>query len=47
MMLHSIGYSGNGETYRWFRGRLESGVLKVPEHGIELTGAGSPSGRGT
>ena len=45
-MLHSIGYSGSGETYRWFHARLESGVLQVPEHGIELAAAGSRSGRG-
>jgi CRISPR-associated protein Cas5d len=45
VMLHSIGYSGAGETYRWFHARLDSGVLKVPEHGIELAAAGSPSGR--
>jgi CRISPR-associated protein Cas5d len=47
VMLHSIGYGGSGETYRWFRARLESGVLQVPEHGIELATAGSRSGRGT
>ena len=45
VMLHSIGYSGAGETYRWFHARLDSGVLHVPEHGIELAAAGSPSGR--
>jgi CRISPR-associated protein Cas5d len=47
VMLHSIGYSDSGETYRWFHARLESGVLTVPEHGIELTTAGSRSERGT
>jgi CRISPR-associated protein Cas5d len=46
-MLHSISYSASGETYRWFRARLDAGVLKVPEHGIELTAAGSRSERGT
>ena len=45
VMLHSIGYSGAGETYRWFRARLDSGVLHVPEHGFELATAGSPGGR--
>ena len=34
-----------GETYRWFHARLDSGVLQVPERGIELAAAGSPSGR--
>jgi CRISPR-associated protein Cas5d len=36
IMLHSIVYSDSGETYRWFRARLDDGVLNVPEHGIEL-----------
>jgi len=45
VMLHSIVYSGAGETYRWFHARLDSGVLPVPEHGIELAAAGSPGGR--
>jgi CRISPR-associated protein Cas5d len=45
VMLHSIIYNGGGETYRWFHARLDSGVLNVPEHGIELTTAGSPTRR--
>jgi len=47
VMLHSISYGSAGETYRWFHARLESGVLAVPEQGIELTAAGSQSGRRT
>jgi CRISPR-associated protein Cas5d len=45
VMLHSIGYGDGGETYRWFHARLDSGVLQVPEYGIELTTAGAPGGR--
>lgn len=45
VMLHSIGYGLGGETYNWFHARLESGVLTVPEHGIELTAAGSRDAR--
>lgn len=40
VMLHGIAYTGGAETYRWFHARLESGVLNVPEHGIELATAG-------
>ena len=39
MMLHSITYTAEGETYQWFHARLEDGVLRVPEHGIELAAA--------
>jgi CRISPR-associated protein Cas5d len=39
VMLHSIIYNGGQETYRWFHARLESGVVKVPEDGIELAPA--------
>jgi CRISPR-associated protein Cas5d len=46
VMLHSISYATSGETYRWFHARLESGVLTVPEHGIELGAASPRSGRG-
>lgn len=46
VMLHTITYSNEGEAYRWFHAHLESGVLAVPEHGIELAAAGSQSGRG-
>ncbi len=44
VMLHSIAYSGGAETYRWFHARLESGVMRVPERGIELATAGTRSG---
>lgn len=47
VMLHSIGYSDTEETYRWFHAHLDSGVLNVPNHGIELAAAGSPAGRRT
>ena len=36
IMLHSIGYTQAGETYTWFPARLEDGVMRVPEHGVEL-----------
>ena len=45
VMLHSIVYGDSGETYRWFHARLDSGVLHVPEHGIELTTSSSPTRR--
>jgi CRISPR-associated protein Cas5d len=35
VMLHSITYTG-GETCRWFDARLESGVMHVPDYGIQL-----------
>jgi CRISPR-associated protein Cas5d len=44
VMLHSINYTGGHETYRWFHARLETGILQVPEHGIELAAA-APAGR--
>jgi CRISPR-associated protein Cas5d len=46
MMLHSISYTPGGEAYQWFRARLDNGVLRVPEHGIELATAVSQPGRG-
>jgi CRISPR-associated protein Cas5d len=47
IMLHSIGYGQAGETYTWFDGRLDNGVLRVPEHGMELAAALAPApGRG-
>jgi CRISPR-associated protein Cas5d len=46
VMLHSIGYSPAGETYTWFDARLENGVLRVPERGLELAAAPSQPGRG-
>jgi len=41
VMLHSITYTGGQETYRWFHARLQTGVLKIPEHGIELPASGT------
>jgi CRISPR-associated protein Cas5d len=38
MMLHSIIYSPSGEACTWFQARLDNGVLRVPERGIELAG---------
>ncbi|MEV0027944.1 type I-C CRISPR-associated protein Cas5c [Nocardia sp. NPDC050793] len=34
LMLHSIDYSITPRRSRWFRARLEGGVLQVPRHGI-------------
>jgi CRISPR-associated protein Cas5d len=45
MMLHSIRYTPGGETYQWFHARLEEGVLRVPEDGIELAAAVTQPGR--
>lgn len=39
VMLHSIDYQPDGESYRWFHARLDNGVLAVPATGIELTTA--------
>ncbi|GAB3163842.1 type I-C CRISPR-associated protein Cas5c [Microbispora hainanensis] len=39
VMLHSIGYSEAGETYRWFLARLDRGVMAVPPQGMELPSA--------
>ncbi|WP_245657178.1 type I-C CRISPR-associated protein Cas5c [Herbidospora mongoliensis] len=36
VMLHSIGYEGANETYRWFLAKLDKGVLDVPLNGLEL-----------
>jgi CRISPR-associated protein Cas5d len=44
VMLHSIIYTGGQETYRWFHARLETGILQVPEHGIELAAAAPANG---
>jgi len=41
VMLHSITSTG-GETCRWFDARLESGVMHVPEYGIQLATSGAP-----
>ncbi len=40
VMLHSS--TDGGETCRWFDARLESGVMRVPEYGIELATSGTP-----
>lgn len=45
MMVHGISYAVAGETYQWFHARLEEGVLRVPEHGIDLAAAASPPAR--
>ena len=45
-MLHSIGYATTGETYTWFDARLDNGVMRVPERGIELTAAPTQPGQG-
>lgn len=36
VMLHSIHYTPEGESYRWFDAHLENGVMRVPPHGAEL-----------
>jgi CRISPR-associated protein Cas5d len=41
MMLHSISYGSSGESYRWFHARLEDGIMRVPEHGMELAISGA------
>jgi CRISPR-associated protein Cas5d len=48
VMLHGIDYDGPRETYRWFRARLDAGVMHVPERGAELPGASTvrTGGRG-
>ena len=43
VMLHSSTHGG-GQTRRWFDARLESGVMHVPDYGIELATAGARSG---
>ena len=40
LMLYSITYTG-GETCRWFDARLESGVMHVPDYGIQLATSGA------
>jgi CRISPR-associated protein Cas5d len=46
VMLHSIIYNPKGETYTWFDATLNHGVLRVPAHGEELTGASPQPSRG-
>jgi CRISPR-associated protein Cas5d len=46
VMLHSIGYAATGETYTWFDARLDNGVMRVPERGMELAAAPAQHGRG-
>jgi CRISPR-associated protein Cas5d len=36
IMLHSIDRSGGGIRMHWFAARVDQGVLRVPEHGMEL-----------
>lgn len=43
VMLHSIVYGHDGETYRWFHAQLEKGTLRVPEEGVELPTASTAS----
>ncbi|MER6950453.1 type I-C CRISPR-associated protein Cas5c [Nonomuraea sp. NPDC000554] len=44
VMLHSIGYRPDGESYRWFHAELQQGVLMIPREGAELPGAGTRTG---
>jgi CRISPR-associated protein Cas5d len=46
LMLHSIGYGPDGETYTWFDARLENGALHIPESGMQLAAAPIQPGRG-
>jgi CRISPR-associated protein Cas5d len=46
VMLHSIQYGQDGETYTWFPAQLDNGVMTIPEHGIELAHAATQPGRG-
>ncbi|MFB9527968.1 type I-C CRISPR-associated protein Cas5c [Nonomuraea roseola] len=44
VMLHSIVYRPDGESYRWFHAELQQGVLAVPREGIELPSASTRTG---
>ncbi|SEN12112.1 type I-C CRISPR-associated protein Cas5c [Nonomuraea pusilla] len=44
VMLHSIIYGPDGESYRWFHAELRQGVLEIPRDGIELPGAAARTG---
>lgn len=44
VMLHSIDYRPEGETYRWFHAVLDKGVMEVPRQGVELPGATARTG---
>ncbi|MFI6793476.1 type I-C CRISPR-associated protein Cas5c [Nonomuraea sp. NPDC050383] len=44
VMLHSIVYGPEGESYRWFQAELQRGVLAIPREGIELPGADTRTG---
>ncbi|MGC0419592.1 type I-C CRISPR-associated protein Cas5c [Embleya sp. AB8] len=44
VMLHSIIYGDRSEQYRWFRARLERGVLLVPEHPLSEAEVDMPTG---
>jgi CRISPR-associated protein Cas5d len=47
MMLHTINYSKVGESYTWFPARLDSGVMDVPERGMQLSTTPARPTRGT
>ncbi len=47
VMLHSIGYGKAGESYTWFDAQLDSGVMRVPERGMQLSAAPTQQTRGT
>ncbi|MFI7694245.1 type I-C CRISPR-associated protein Cas5c [Nonomuraea sp. NPDC049655] len=44
VMLHTIVYHEDGESYRWFAAELNDGVMDVPETGVELP-SGKSAGR--
>ncbi|MFV2198741.1 type I-C CRISPR-associated protein Cas5c [Nocardiopsis sp. LOL_012] len=41
VMLHSIDYTEDRESYRWFHAHLDNGALEVPAQGAELPTAGA------
>ncbi|MET8540020.1 type I-C CRISPR-associated protein Cas5c [Kitasatospora sp. NPDC004799] len=43
VMLHSIAYTPKGERYRWFRARLERGVMDVPDKPLSAGSVAMPS----
>ncbi|MBB1245263.1 type I-C CRISPR-associated protein Cas5 [Streptomyces durbertensis] len=44
LMLHSIEYTPSGERYRWFRARVEGGVLEVPRRPLPESAVVMPEG---
>jgi CRISPR-associated protein Cas5d len=44
VMLHSIAYGRDGESYRWFQAEMRQGVMRIPREGIELPTAGTRTG---